>query len=56
MLDDDEQCDAYFEEKPEEVDDVFNYQKALLEYGMVLQICRMLLVKFHVIDTINIFY
>ena len=34
--DDGKQCDAYFEEKPEEVDDMFNYQKALLEYGMVL--------------------
>ena len=34
--DDGKQCDAYFEKKPEEVDDMFNYQKALLEYGMVL--------------------
>ena len=32
--DDEEQCDACFEEKPEEVDDMFNFQKALLEYGM----------------------
>ena len=35
-VDDDKQCDAYFEEKPEEVDDMFNYEKALLDYGMLL--------------------
>ena len=34
--DEGKQCDGYFNESTEEDDDMLDYQKALLEYGMVL--------------------
>ena len=34
--DEDVRSDLFFEDKPEEVDDMFNYQKALMEYGMII--------------------